>query len=239
MADDPRLPSKTTSPARIQAALAALAEFHEAVAASPEHALGHASAPGILKRLDRIESLQIGGLDRLASEIEKNRNLWPELADRSPPLLAMFSQMAPNITGELRRRSGCSVSIRPCIRDIHRQHVLFEGDQVKGIIDFGSMQPDNVSADIARLLGSMALDDGELWQTGLAAYQAVQPLTQIELQLVPAYDRSAVLLSGINWLQWVFIENRQFDDRAEVLSRFDSVISRLAKLANPPTASLV
>ena len=101
------------------------------------------------------------------------------------------------------------MSIRPCIRDVHREHVLFQDDRVTGIIDFGSMQPDNVSCDIARLLGSMAGDETELWRLGLTAYERLTPLTDPERLLVKAYDESGVLLSGLNWLKWVFLEDRQ------------------------------
>jgi Ser/Thr protein kinase RdoA (MazF antagonist) len=122
------------------------------------------------------------------------------------------------------------VSIQPCIRDIHREHVLFENDTVTGIIDFGSMKPDCVACDIARLLGSMALDDKSLWHEGLEAYENVRPLSQIELSQIEAYDQTAVLLSGINWLQWAFVDNRKFENHQAVLQRFEVITQRLANL---------
>jgi hypothetical protein len=45
--------------------------------------------------------------------------------------------------------------------------------------------------------------------------------------LVRAYDESGVLLSGIHWLRWVFMEGRQFENTNGVLARFDGILGRL------------
>ena len=92
------------------------------------------------------------------------------------------------------------------------------------------MRPENVAADVARLLGSLALDDRGEWDRGLAAYAGVARLSADELSLVTAFDRSTVLLGGMQWLQWIFIEGRQFGDPNAVLSRVDEFVTRLARL---------
>jgi Ser/Thr protein kinase RdoA (MazF antagonist) len=109
--------------------------------------------------------------------------------------------------------------------------VLFVGDEVSGIVDFGSMRPDNVATDVARLLGSLAGDDTQDWQSGLSAYQSVRPLSDDELSLVKAFDRSTVVLGGLQWLEWVYLDGRQFDNRAAVLERVDEFLRRLESLA--------
>ena len=68
---------------------------------------------------------------------------------------------------------------------------------------------------------------------------AVFPLNRSESQLVRVYDASGVLLSAINWLQWIFVDGRQFDDQASVLLRFDEIAARLASLANRGGAIIV
>ncbi len=51
------------------------------------------------------------------------------------------------------------VPIQPCIGDIWHDHILFLGDGVSGLVDFGGMRADTVAGDIARLLGSLVADD--------------------------------------------------------------------------------
>jgi homoserine kinase type II len=125
-----------------------------------------------------------------------------------------------------------AVPIQPCIRDIHREHVLFQDECVSGLIDFGAMRCDSCAGDIARLLGSLAGDDRALWTVGLDAYQHVRPLAEAECRLVNVFDASGVLLSGINWLEWVFIDGRAFENRSAVISRFEEIAARLTVLAN-------
>jgi homoserine kinase type II len=122
--------------------------------------------------------------------------------------------------------------LQPCLRDIWHAHVLFEGDRVTGLVDFGSMRPDNVATDIARLLGSMAVDNHDDWQLGLLAYQGVRRLGENELALVEMFDRTAVLMSGLQWLEWICLEQRDFSDPAAVLARVDECLARLQVLAN-------
>jgi Ser/Thr protein kinase RdoA (MazF antagonist) len=240
-ADDDSSSDRRPSAVRVTAALTALAEFHAAGAADSVNCLPDGPAPGILRRLAELNALQFGGLDRLASAIAVHGSIWPELADRAGELLKTV-RLAANYTTELlERATKWNVRIRPCIRDIHRQHVLFEGDSVTGIVDFGAMQFDHVATDIARLLGSLAGDDFELWRAGLGAYQRLQPLTEQELLLIDSYDKSGLLLSGVHWLQWVFVDGRDFVNRQGVLARFDEILVRLIRSVDqrPASASII
>lgn len=232
-------PAKISSLSRTAAALAALAQFHLAITADLAHHHSPAKASGLQSRLDRVRQLSLVDLDQLVSAINVHRSLWPELADRAGGLVADYRFAVPAVEPHLRSAASIFVPITPCIRDIHREHVLFEGDQVTGIIDFGAMQPDNVACDIARLLGSMARDDANNWRHGLAAYQQIRPLSETELQLVRAYDETTVLLSGINWLRWVFEDGRIFPNPAAVLARFDKNAARLRFLANKSSRTSV
>lgn len=217
------------SVSRLEAALKALAEYHRTVAETGNRQ-PDGPAPGIVKRGAKISELMGGGLKRLKNGVATERNLWPELADRAPAVFQMFARLAPEVAVRLGKASKQVVAIRPAIRDIHREHVLFEGDQVSGIVDFGAMQFDHFAADIARLLGSLAGEDQLLWKRGLEAYEKQYPLTDDERRLVSTYNESEHLLAGINWLGWVFVDGRQFANRAEVLARFDEIVARLAAM---------
>ncbi len=118
-----------------------------------------------------------------------------------------------------------------CIRDVWHDHILFEGDRVSGIIDFGTMRTEHVAGDVARLLGSLVGDDPRRREVGLAAYGQVRPLSQEELRLVTVFDASSVALSPLNWIEWIYVDGRRFEQPSTIEARFDELLSRLARLA--------
>ncbi len=219
------------TPVKLRAAISALARFHVAAAPFPLPEAAPVRSPGIVGRLARLREWVGGDLTRLAEAIEPG--VWPELAARGKRILRLFPAAAPEAIERLAVAAEHQVTLQPCIRDIWHDHVLYEGDRVTGLIDFGSMQAESVAADVARLLGSMALDDQGLWQAGLDAYEAIRPLSPGERDLVTAFDRSTVLMAGLNWLDWVFRQRRRFEDRASVLGRVDAILLRLGSMAPP------
>ncbi|MCC7086600.1 MAG: phosphotransferase [Pirellulales bacterium] len=228
--DRPDRLDHSSSAVRIQAACSALAAFHRAAhRAEGFQSLG--SAPGLLARIEHLRTLLAGGIHELCRQIERHQARWPDLAQRSQPFIGLFVRAAPDVLRRITALAALQVPIQSCIRDVHRDHILFVDDAVTGIVDFGSMKPDSVASDIARLLGSMAIDHAHLWEEGLAIYSQIRSLSADERRLIRAYDQSAVLLSGIHWLQWLFAEGRRFERPAAVLHRFDVMMQRLARLA--------
>jgi homoserine kinase type II len=215
---------------RLRAALGALADFHTAASSFPLPEGRPVCSPGLLQRWKQLQAHQAGGLARLCAAIEPN--VWPELAERGGRLIEKFRAAAPRVKLALEKALNEPVPLIPCIRDIWHDHVLFEGDEVSGLIDFGAMRPECVAGDIARLLGSLVRDERQGWSSGLAAYERVRPLSSAERQLVEVFDMTSVLLSGLQWMHWVFVERRQFERRAEILCRVDGVLARLTTLAS-------
>ena len=216
------------NPARLENALAALARVHQAASTFPLPEATAAVSPGIVERRGRLAQLNTGRLAQLREAITDGG--WPELAPRAADLVSLFATVAPKIEPLLEHAAGIPVAIQPCIRDIWHPHVLFAGDRVSGIVDFGSMRPDNVACDVARLLGSLAGDVAGDWLRGLEAYQAIRPLSPDELALVSAFDRSTVLMGGLQWLEWIYLDGRQFHNRSAVIGRMDEFLSRLVHL---------
>jgi Ser/Thr protein kinase RdoA (MazF antagonist) len=220
------------SPSRekLHHAMAALANFHQAAGSFPLAETGHpARSPGIADRTLRLQALVGGRLAQLRRKIVGDQ--WPELASRATRLIALAEATSRRILPALEAASQLDVALQPCIRDVWHAHVLFVGSDVSGIVDFGSMRPENVAADVARLLGSLVCDNQDDWHAGLSAYQSVRHLTGAELSLVSAFDSSTVLMGGLQWLEWFFLEGRQFDNRDAVLQRVDEFLARLERLA--------
>lgn len=217
------------SPERLRHAMQALAEFHRAAATFPLPELGPACSPGLAQRRERLRDLVDGRLEELRMAVAHGSR--PALDARAVELFSLFSALAPKLKGALHSASERRVAIQPCIRDIWHAHVLFVGDEVTGLVDFGSLRPDNVATDVARLLGSLALDDEADWQQGLEAYQEMRPLAVAELELVTAFDRSLVLMAGLQWVEWIYVEQREFAHPAAVQGRIDEILARLRRLA--------
>lgn len=218
------------TPKRLTAAMQTLARFHLAAASYPEVRIHRGPSPGIRDRLNRARQLFLVGLSELADRVDLGR--YPQIGSIAKETLALAPVAVPAVLPLLESLASQQVPLQPCIRDIWHDHVLFEGDQMTGLIDFGSMQVDNVATDVARLLGSLAGDDADPWRVGLEAYQAVRPLNEIELLLVEAFDKSTVLLSGLNWIDWIYRQGRTFDDWQAVAGRLQGILGRLRFLAD-------
>jgi Ser/Thr protein kinase RdoA (MazF antagonist) len=235
-------------PEKLAAAMKALAEFHRAAKtfsleqpsprpldriASPV-TKSLAISPGIIERLTSVRRLLAGGLAELQVALVRNRALMPRVAVQAESLFPLIQPHLSALDRHLRHAANIQVPLQPCLRDIWHDHVLFEGDRVSGIVDTGSMRAETVATDIARLLGSLCANDQERWSIGLAAYKAVFPLGDDERVLIAAFDRSQVLLAGVKWVEWVFVEERTCVDPKAVEKRMEHILKRLQ---NPPLGS--
>ena len=207
-------------PEKLAAAMVALAHWHLAASDFSRQPATKVTPPGVVARLRQTDELLGGGWQRLAAAVAASRNSAADVLPRlAEPILDRFPTLAPAVRSGLAASAGLAVPLQPCIRDIWHNHVLFDGDRVTGLVDFGSMRMETVAGDVARLLGSMVDHGGEAWRQGLAAYQTVRPLSPEELSLIDVLHSSGVLLSGMNWIQWLFVEGRRFDDMAAVAER--------------------
>ncbi|MDB5334415.1 MAG: hypothetical protein JWN70_34, partial [Planctomycetaceae bacterium] len=124
-----------------------------------------------------------------------------------------------------------TVALQPCLRDVWHDHLLFTGEELTGLIDPGACRSENVTTDLARLLGSLVEDDRGEWDFALDCYQQMRPLSLVELRMLRAFDASGVVLSGVTWLDWLLIQQRVFINRARVLERLQTIVRRLENLA--------
>jgi Ser/Thr protein kinase RdoA (MazF antagonist) len=213
---------------KLRAAMRALAQFHLAVArspASPPLVPSRAIAQAITQRLNCLLELERGGIDTLANAISDE--IWPDLAPLAREVTAELPRVVPIAIARLAPLANEPLPLQPCIRDVWHDHILFTGDVVTGLIDFGAMQIDTPATDIARLLGSLVGDDAADWQNGLAAYSAVRPLSENESSAVAALDAAGTILAGCNWIRWIYVEGRSFDNPQQIIERVARLVSRL------------
>ncbi len=65
----------------------------------------------------------------------------------------------------------------------------------------------------------------------IAAYESVRPLTHTERELVSPLDHSGTLIGAINWLDWIYREDRQFVQipSRRILARLDVMSARMER----------
>lgn len=204
----------------------ALARFHVAVSDFPlaagQRPAGAAHA--VTTRLTRLQELQSGGIDALSRSITEI--IWPDLAPLARKIVAELPRVVPITVARLTPLANAPLPLQVCIRDVWHDHILFTDDTVTGLIDFGALGVDTPATDIARLLGSLVGDDATGWKMGLAAYRTVRPLSEVESQAVPAIDTAGTILAAANWIRWVYIERRHFDEPTRVVERMQTLSTR-------------
>jgi len=188
----------------IMAGAAAIARFHQAT-------LGLGSefspAPAIIRRLQRLEELQrelplalanshvLIGPAKLAAEYLTRH--WHRLHRDSESLLRIW-ELKP-------------VPLQWVLRDVHREHVLFENDKVSGIVDFDAVRRDTVATDLARWVGSFAESGAPpevLWDAAIAGYASIREISPCEQRLSGAIEQASWYIHLANWVTWIADESQ-------------------------------
>ena len=210
------------STSRLRAACAALARLHLAWS-GPANSAGR--CPAAQRRLARAHEW----LDLVASG-------WraPMLGNANDPLQSVavraWELLSPAVFRVPQRLAAWvarSVPLQPCLCDVWHDHLLFEGETLTGLIDYGGVKIDHVAVDLARLLGSLIGDDRELHAAGIAAYRREGLLSVEEEALVKVLDETGTILGAANWLRWLYVENRQYVDREAVARRLAALVQRM------------
>lgn len=207
---------------KLTAAMHALAQFHRATS---RWATGPQPIPSITERVDALrqhaESLMI-----YATSIPDAQD---ELASLGRELLTLAREQLPTWLSALSPLIDVETMLIPCIRDIWHDHILFTGGQVTGLIDFGAMRMDSIAVDLARLIGSLVGDNLLLRKLAVEAYCAANPFNPSDLRLVDLIDGSSQVIAGLNWIRWLYVENRTFDHPARVHERMRNILNRLKR----------
>lgn len=122
------------------------------------------------------------------------------------------------------------VTLHPCLCDVWHDHLLFEYEQLTGLIDYGNLKWDHVAVDLSRMLGSLVEDDVQGWEHGLNAYRQLRPLSLQEEMLIRVLDQTGVIIGAMTWIDWLSQAGRQFDEQA-MERRLDYFHRRLDRLS--------
>lgn len=213
---------------RVEAACTALARLHNAWRDFPSLV---GPCPGIGRRLEIAREwmmfIQSGWSPPLGVDASDPVRPW---AQRAWSLLRGSVGRVPNALELWTTRI---VPLQPCLCDIWHDHVLFDGDTVVGLIDYGNVKVDHVAVDLARLLGSMVGDDAQQRLAGLQAYTRIRPLSWEEPGLVAILDETGAILGIATWLKWLYRDGKEFEDRAAAAHRLAKLVERMENWKHP------
>jgi homoserine kinase type II len=202
------------TPARLANACAALAELHRAWR-PPLPAF--APCPGVQRRR------------QLLAEWDALRTALRSLAGSPRRGRDALEVAAPRAAQELRPWESRPVPVQPCLCDVWGAHVLFTGDEVTGIIDYGAIKEDHVAVDLARLLGDLVGDDATRFAEGLAAYRAAGGALDTPDEFVHLLDRTGTACGIVFWLRKLGADT---PDPA-IIARIDRLAARIDRLYPP------
>lgn len=156
-----------------------------------------------------------------------------ELLNRRTPTMGLFREALIHFeqhrTHALQRLASWLTrrfSLQPCLGDVWADHVLFEGNEVTGLIDFGGVRYDHPAQDLARLIGSYTQGHATRRQQALSCYAPISP--EVE-QLSILLDDSGTIVSLGNWLRWLILEERLFSDQSRAITRLLQLVNRLSQ----------
>ncbi len=210
------------SPVRLAATLRALGQVH-AVWQSNKQVPG--PCPSIGRRLQALadwNKLLSSGCRLAPADIPSDA--WRALLSDANLLVRTHT---PRLEAMLMAWYRKPVRLQSCIGDVWHDHILFQGDLVSGLIDFGGARTDHPSADLGRLVGSLVADDDNAWTIALAAYRAISPLSWEEESLARLLDRTGVIVGLMNWLRWCGRGEREFVDPEAALRRLSELVERV------------
>jgi homoserine kinase type II len=216
-------PERPPARAQLRSGAAALAAFHQALRRDQTRG----PSPAVQARLLEIEDLLRDGFDIIARALD--RAPTDPLGVSARRWLERARPTARRHVAPLRRAAARDVLLQPCLRDARPEHLLFCGDRVTGMVDFGAMAIESVAADLARLLGDWIGPDLVQQAVALEAYSAIRPLDAFEIALIEVIAGTTALLGAGHWVRWHFLERRCFRDPSAVARGIERGVQRLVE----------
>jgi homoserine kinase type II len=221
----PGRPDFSTAPstARLQGACTALAQLHRAWEDFAEPA---ALVPALSRRLELLASWEafVRSAERpTSSELALLHPIGPVL-QRAWRIVPAHLAQVPEL---LRPWRALTEPVQPCLCDVWHDNLLFDGEHLTGIVDYGAVKVDHIAVDLARLLGSLVGDDAAGWSAGLAAYRRIRPLTDAAEGLARVLDCTGLVLAVANWLLRFAREPHTIEDLSRAQRRIEELLHRI------------
>ena len=159
------------------------------------------SPPAVRRRWERLKQLEVQLPEALAAGSHLRGH-----ANNAVLLLANYWREFQHSSEEqLRPWLTRSVPTSWVLRDIHREHIYFLGEQVSGMVDFDAVNHDTKATDLARWVGSFAdlgLPRSPLWTAAIEGYRQQHEISPCEQGLAGAIEKASWYILLANWVIW-------------------------------------
>lgn len=185
----------------------------------------HVPCPSVLNRLRILDEFRTSARRGSPAAIGSDSELTIVL-NRSAEFVSLHAHSAES---ELRHWNFVPLPVRPCIRDLRAEHVLFVDESVSGIIDYGAMAVDHPATDLARLLGDCASGDADSVGVAVEVYRANGGEPTVSPDLVRLLAWTGALCSLIGWLRRADVNHGLGTTPVAAAARITSLMTRLEK----------
>gem|GEM_PF-1485135 len=157
---------------------------------------------GLELRFNKLLSFVHSGFDKYKAR-------WKLLADRHghPVLLSLgrilsqASDLGTRLLEPMQSLATIPLPSHWIARDLWREHFLFDGDRLTGIIDFTASKISWPGLDLARSLGTFLLDEDPRWESAVGRYRSAVSPNQIELEDIRVTHRVSTVLSAMHYVE--------------------------------------
>ncbi|TWU04715.1 phosphotransferase [Stieleria varia] len=226
----------------------AIGRFHVAAASIGQTLQPCLAVRSRLKRLEELNTLLRGDMTRTIPQSLPGRvpsELVPPLEQATHWLGLNGMRAADETRNELKCYQDLAVSTQYVLRDVHREHVLFDfgtdhlGVRATAILDFDAIRVDTPASDLSRWVTSFPqwpCQSDEIWRATLAGYvdqtsfsdaQVAQMAAPEFRELVFALAKSSIFISLANWVVWLLVESRTFPVPQQVAKRIGELLDQL------------
>ena len=205
----------------VAACATALAQLHQAWAQSDPNEGPPPVAERALAAMDRLR----GAAGETLSAAVTSRGL---LGPSALLLLDHARRLAARSSENLADAASCRRRLHFCLRDARPDHFLLTRGTVTGLIDYDAAAVDSPLADLARLAGGLGKVDSPLWRVALESYAAGSPIASEEVVFCELIASCSLAAAAANWLHWIYVEGREFNDPAAVQLRCRRLLHQLS-----------
>ncbi len=222
----PGTPCEVPTVAEVRAACTAVAQIHLCWPALEDRR----PCRGVVARLAILT-------DHRALLDDWNHTLPPFVPELDPLLRRAVQEVlrvADSATAVLRSWAAWPLPVRPCVRDLRGEHVLFEAERVTGIVDYGAMAVDHPAVDLARLLDDYASSDDNLFGEGLDAYRKEGAPLSLEVpdKFVRLLANTGAVCSILGWLVRFFVRREPVLRPAATAVRLWELLARVEHITH-------
>jgi homoserine kinase type II len=197
-----------------------LIECAEAIAALHTRSLAYGVRrqvpPGVQDRCKKLSDFRDSSQEDILQAVAEweDNSSGSEYQSLLRDIYNSAARLAPAILPAVQRLAEEPQTCFWIIRDLWREHFLFMGNRLSGIIDFGAARIDWPIFDLVRALGTMMIDLDPRWKMAIDCYNMSTLAPRADLENVRLLHRASNIVAAIHWLQWLASGEVSLMDRA-------------------------